>query len=134
MGPDEMGPDEMGPDGRATIAPPGDRLRAIGRDAALGFGLGAAGVLLAAAAGIPARDANAVVFPLAAMVFGIGLAAWASLALYGTSLERGARRADVSTTFSSAGAAESTGRLAVIGLAGMVGGTVATLALTSLAG
>ena len=124
----------MASDGGRTIDSPGDRLRAIGRDVALGFGLGAGGILVAAAAGIPARDANAVVFPLAALVFGIGLASWASLALYGTSLERGARRSEVGPTFSSAGAAASTGRLAVIGFAGMVGGTVATLALTSLAG
>ncbi|MEF8838679.1 MAG: hypothetical protein V5A24_08680 [Haloarculaceae archaeon] len=110
----------------------GDPGRKLLRGAGLGFALGAGGVVAGAAVGMSVRDANGVVFPLAAMVFGVGIAAWASVSLYGTSLERGARRAEISDTFTTDRAAAVTGRLAVAGLSGMVGGTVASIVISRL--
>jgi hypothetical protein len=110
----------------------GERGRTLARGAALGFGLGAGGVLLVTAVWSTPRGANGVVFPLAAMCFGFGLAAWASALLYGPTLERGVRRATESEGFSSEGTADAMGLLTVIGLAGMVGSSVAALALGAL--
>jgi hypothetical protein len=111
---------------------PGERGRTLARGAILGIGLGAGGVFVATAIWTTPRDANGVVFPLAAMCFGFGLAAWASTLLYGSTLERGVRRATESEGFSSEGTADAMGLLAVIGLSGMVGSSVAALALGTL--
>lgn len=116
----------------SRLVPRRERLRTLGRGAGLGIVLGAGGVLLAVLAGVPARDANGVVFPLGAMAFGFGMATWASALLYGTTLERGARRSKVSEDFSSERAADAMGLLMVVGFGGMVGGTVATLAVQGL--
>ena len=120
-------PDRI-PDG--DLSPPGpDRLRTLGRAAAAGFGLGVTGVVLPAAAGVPASDANGLVFPLAALLFGFGLATWASALLYGSTIDRqpgGRGRGDDRT---SEGVAESMGVLTLFGLGGMVGGSVAALVL-----
>ena len=116
----------------SRLVPRRERLRTLGRGAGLGIVLGAGGVLLAALAGVPARDANGVVFPLGAMAFGFGMATWASALLYGTTLERGARKSKVSQDFSSERAADAMALLMVVGFGGMVGGTVATLLVRGL--
>ncbi len=110
----------------------GERARNLGRAGLLGAGLGAGAVLAAVLLGVAPAGANGIVFPLGAMAFGFGMASWASVLLYGTTIERGARRTEMSENFSSDGAARAMGRLTLGGLGVMTGGSATTVIVTAV--
>ena len=77
------------------------------------------------------RSASAVAFSLAALVFGFGLAAWATTLLLGTTLSAMAETVDADWTV--AGTRQAMAVLAALGGGAMVGTALATAVLDAAA-
>lgn len=103
--------------------------RRLARLAVLGIVLGAGGVLALVAAGRNARVVSAIVFSLAALVFGFGLSAWAGTLLLGESFERVHAMLDVDADWTAADSRQAMAVLAAVGGGAMVGVVAVTVLL-----
>jgi hypothetical protein len=106
------------------------RFRRLARTAAFGVAAGLVAVFgLSVAAGWPLREASAVGFSLAALVFGFGLTTWATAVLLGESIGRVVEATDSASDWTEAGARQAMSHLSALGGGGMAGAVVATVLL-----
>ena len=110
-----------------------DRLRQLGRAALLGGVLAAVGVLALVLYGTSLAFASEKVFALGALIFGFALLGWSGSVFAGRGMENFQRYLDGNSDWSAADSRRAMVVLGGVGVGGMVGATLMTMVLGSLA-
>ncbi|USZ74544.1 hypothetical protein NGM07_13960 [Halorussus vallis] len=105
------------------------RARRVGRAAGLGFAAGALAVGGFVAAGETVRFASDTVFAVGALILGFAVLGWSGSVFAGRGIENAQEHLDVSSNWSEADSRRAMTLLAGVGVGGMVGSVLATLAL-----
>lgn len=105
------------------------RLRLVGRFFLVGAALGAAGLVVAVAAGQPTRAANRTTFSLGALVFGFALLGWSGSVFVGHSIESMQEYLETGTHWSESDSRRAMAVLGALGFGAMTGSSLATALL-----
>jgi hypothetical protein len=109
------------------------RAREVGRAVALGAALGALAVPVVVVSGESVGFASEKVFAVAALVFGFSLLGWSGSVFAGRGIENFQRHIGGRSDWSAADSRQAMAVLGGVGLGGMVGATLATLVVASVA-
>ena len=109
-----------------------ERARLVGRALALGAGLAALGVVALVLSGESLRFASEKVFAVGALVFGFSLLGWSGSVFAGEGIENFQEYIGGRSDWSEADSRRAMTVLGSVGLGGMVGASLATVALGSL--
>ena len=109
------------------------RAREIGRATLLGAGLGAFGLVVLVATGEPVDPASETVFAVGALVFGFSLLGWSGSVFAGRGIENFQRHLGGPSDWSEADSRQAMAVLGGVGVGGMVGASLATVVVSSVA-
>ncbi|NHN61036.1 hypothetical protein G9466_18385 [Halorussus sp. JP-T4] len=99
----------------------------------LGAGLGAFGLVVLVATGEPVDVASETVFAVGALVFGFSLLGWSGTVFAGRGIEHFQRHVGGRSDWSAADSRQAMAVLGGVGVGGMVGASLATVVVGSLA-
>ena len=109
------------------------RVRVVGRAIVLGAVLAALAVPALVVAGETVQFASEKVFAVGALVFGFALLGWSGSVFAGRGIENAQEHLDVSSNWTEADSRRAMTVLGGVGVGGMVGASLATMALGGVA-